>query len=63
MKEFSISDPNDVCGIQEHYLKLYIIIVVLTVIAVALIILYLKSHWKKKLESHMQEMEEKKGYI
>ena len=63
MSEFAIGDPNKACGIHEQYLKLYIVIGVLSLLAFVLIVIYLKSKYKKKLLDSLHEMDEKKGYF
>ena len=57
MNEFAIDDPNTVCGIHEHYLKLYIVIAILSILAFIFIVFYLRSKYMKKFDDKMQEME------
>lgn len=46
--DFYVDDPNDICGIHEQYLKLYIVIAVLSVFLVIFIIVQMHSKLKKK---------------
>lgn len=58
-----MEDPNNTCGIREQYTKLYIVIGILSLFILVFVIIEMSKRFKEKIETKMQEMEEKKGYI